>query len=291
MRPGGPSTLPALAATGFVVFGAACGGAVRSHIEDQARRDVPLAICEKPLAAQDMDPAGKPLPQVYWSVLVTGFGGIGAPLAPTATDCAGNGLIPEADGRSMVLRKAAAPEDLTTLANADGSQIIWIRAAGDAHRAAGPLAVVQALPTEVDVYAIGAYAGSAQHTRFESVKVGPASFLAAYDDACADVKGDTDCESTVSFYSVQAGRFDPVAKVTTTRTQNGTMRDIGKVVFRLSTEAPTFDEKGVHFKEKLSIRDSSDDEVRRAQGERLLTYKDGVLAAAGESVWSQVAKP
>ncbi|HLK40615.1 MAG TPA: hypothetical protein VKU41_27875 [Polyangiaceae bacterium] len=281
----------ALLAATFAALGVACGAAVRSHIEDQARRDVPIAICQKPVSAADMDPAGKPLPQLYWSVLVTGFGGMGAPLAPTATDCAGNALIPAEDVRSMVLRKAAAAEDMTTLENADGSQVVWIRAAADPHRAAGPLAVVLALPTEIDVYAIGAYAGSSQHTRFESVKVGPASFLAAYDDACADVKGDADCESTVSFYSVQAGRFDPVARATTTRTQNGTMRDIGKVVFRLSTEAPTFDDKGMHLKEKLSVRDSSDDEVRRAQGERLFTYKDGVLAAAGESVWAQVAKP
>jgi hypothetical protein len=269
-----------------------CAGAVGSSgIEDKARRDVPIAICRAPLSTTNTTEAGLPRPEVYWKTLFPRFAGFGAAVDLGSPDCVGDTVLltPGALSASPV---AISKDDLTVSPGEDGLQGVWLHAASASDVVAlGPLALVRTRPSELDVYSIGLYRGSTRHSRFDFVKVGSTTVLAARDEACADVKPGTECESTLSFYLAAGGRLTLGGKTAVQRIQFGTMKDLGRIQSRLTTDAPVVEGESIKVKEKLSVRDSGDDEVRRSEGERIFTLKGTEFVANKESLWAQVARP
>jgi hypothetical protein len=69
------------------------------------------------------------------------------------------------------------------------------------------------------------------------------------------------------------------------------MREVGRVRARMTTEAPTFDAQSVRVKEKLSVRDASDDEVRRSESERVFRLQGTELVANRDSIAPQKDGP
>jgi hypothetical protein len=284
-----PPLAGGLALLGVVAAAASCASAVGSSgVEDKARRDVPVAICRKALAPADTTDNGAPRPEAYWSVMFPKFRGFGAAVEPTTADCVGENVLAPPGGPPVTSPTIGAG-DLTIAPGDEGLQVAWLKAAAVSDRVAlGPLALLRPRASELDVYAIGAYHGSTRHSRFELAKIGSTPVLVVRDEACGDAKPGGECESSLRFYLVGGGRLAEAASTLEERTQLGTMKDVGRVAWRLTTEPPTFDATSVHVKEKLSVRDSGDDEVRRSEGERVFTLRGLTLVAGADSVWSQV---
>ena len=112
--------------------------------------------------------------------------------------------------------------------------------------------------------------------------------MAARDEGCADVKVDAECESTLSFYLVVGGQLLAAAATPAERLKYSTLKDVGRVKWRLTTEPPIFAPQAVRIKEKLSVHDAGDNEVRKLEGERIFTFRGPDLVANAESVWAQV---
>jgi hypothetical protein len=263
-----------------------CGGAAPGTlIEDKARRDVPIAICRSQLNASDTTEAGLPKPEVYWKTLFPRFGGFGAAMDARMPDCVGEQILLTVGAASP---SAAAPtkDDLTVFPGEDGLQAVWLRASAAGPVGGGILALVRPRPAELDVYALGSYRGSAHHSRFEFAKLGGGPILIARDEACADVKPGAECESTLSFYVAAAGKLTVGAKTLLQRTQAGTMKDVGRVQFRLTTDPPVVEGDSIKVKEKLSVRDAGDDEVRKSEGERIFTLRGSELVPSKDSIWA-----
>jgi hypothetical protein len=92
----------------------------------------------------------------------------------------------------------------------------------------------------------------------------------------------------MSFYLVAGGRLTVGGKTTLQRIQFGTMKDVGRIQSRLTTDPPVVEGESIKVKERLSVRDSGDDEVRRSEGERVFTLRGTELVANKESLWAQV---
>jgi hypothetical protein len=260
----------------------------RSLVEDKARRDVPIAVCRKPLAPTDVDESQAPRPEVYWGALLPGFHGFNATFDPV--DCIGQpagSKTKVTPGQPATIHVSSA--DSTVSPAADGTQVVWLRTATVSDRSAsGLLALVRPRPSELDVYAIGSYTGSLAHSRFDLAKIESARVVAARDEGCADVKVEVECESTLSLYLAVGGELVAAATTPAERLKYGTLKDVGRVKWRLTTEPPIFEPQAVRVKEKLSVHDVGDNEVRKLEGERIFTLRGSDLVANAESIWTQV---
>jgi hypothetical protein len=259
-------------------------------VEDKARRDVPIAICRKVLASTDTTDAGAPRTEAYWSVVFPGFHGLGAAIDTGVGDCVGNSLL--AGSGPARTSQPVSSDDLSLTPDESGIQAVWLRPFRTNERVgAGPLVIARPRPAELDVYAIGDYSGSARHSRFDFAHLGTATVVVAHDDGCADVKVDTECQSAHAFYLKSGGRLVLAATTPAQRLQYGTLKDLGRVQFRLTTEGPTFDVKTITVKERLSVRDPAGEEVRKVEGDRVFTLRDnGALSPNQDSIWAaQVA--
>lgn len=260
----------------------------RSLVEDKARRDVPIAVCRKPLTPNDVQESGAPRVEAYWGALLPSFRGFNSSFE--AVDCLGQPVVPK------MKPATAGPEgihvsstDSTVSPVPDGTQLVWLRTSAlSDHAASGLLALVRPRPSELDVYAIGSYAGSIAHSRFDLARVGTARVLAVRDEGCADVKVEVECESMLSFYVVGGGQLLSAGVTPAERLKYSTLKDVGRVKWRLTTDPPIFEPLAVRVKEKLSVHDAGDNEVRKLEGERIFTFRGSELVANTESVWSQV---
>jgi hypothetical protein len=271
---------------------ASCSSSPRpiSRVEDKARLDVPIAICRRALAPSELGDAGAPPVEAYWQVLMPSFRALGTPLAPSDADCTGGVYAARAGALTPV---PVAADDTMIVPIDDGAQLVWLRVYRESNGAAvGPLAFMRARASELDVYALGTYRGSPKHSRFVAGRVGPLRAFAAYDDGCADGKVDAECESTLHLYGVVGGKIDELADTPAQRLRYGTLKGLGRVQYRLTTDPPVFDKLVVRVHERLQVRDSNDEDVRKAEGDRVFTLgDDGRLVAGQDSLWAQVAKP
>lgn len=277
-------TLAFLCAMGVSGTGCAATPPPPSRVEDKARLDVPIAICRKPLLPSDLGDGGAPGPEGYFSVIFPSFRSFGTPLGARDPDCVGETY---ANG-AQVTPRPISPAD-AILVPGDDVDIVWLRAFQAANRVAeGPLALARARPSELDVYAIGDYRG-VSHSRFSLARLGSARVIVASDDACADVKVGAECESLLTLYVALGGKISPAATSPAERIHYGTQRNLGRVQYRLTTDPPAFDKSSMTVHERLQVRDSGDEDVRKAEGDRVFVLgPDGRVTAQQESLWSQV---
>lgn len=256
-----------------------------SRLEDKARLDVPIAICRKPLGPADLGDGGAPGPDVYFAVLFPNFRSLGVALGARDPDCVGETHSAALHGTPAPL----TPGDAIVVPGED-VDVLWLRAFPAAGRASeGPLALVKARPSEIDVYAVGDYRGSIDHSHFTAAKLGNTRAVVADDDGCADVKVGVECESNLTLFGVQGGKLAPLATSPAARVRYGSQKGLGRVQYRLSTDPPVFDKLTMTVHEKLQERDSGDEDIRKAEGDRIFVLgPDGRVAAAQESLWSQV---
>lgn len=293
-----PFTLRAGAGVGVVLIAAVAAIAAAcaspqpvSRIEDRARLDVPIAICRRPLAPGDANDAGIPRPDSYWEVIFPGFRGFGTAFNPNEPDCVGEPHVADARGPQGPAVQIGQ-DDALVASGPDGVQAVWFRSFHlNDKLGAGPLVLARPRPSELDVYAIGGFRGSLAHSRFELARLGSTRTIVGYDDSCADVKVDTECDSTVTFYVALGGKLVAAAESPTTRIRFGTVKGLGKVQYRLTTDAPVFDKLTVRIHERLQVRDAGDEDVRKAEGDRVFVLGDDrTLNAQQDSLWSQVPK-
>ena len=279
-----------LAAAGAVAPACASPPPV-SRIEDRARLDVPISICRRPLAPGEANDAGIPRPDAYWEVVFPGFRGFGAAFNPNEPDCIGEPHVVDARGPQGPAVQIG-PDDAVVVPGPDGVQAVWLRSFRISDKlGAGPLVLARARPSELDVYAMGGFRGSLAHSRFELARLGSARTVVGYDDACADAKVDTECDSTVTFFVAVGGKLVASAESPTQRVRFGNLKGLGRVQYRLTTDPPVFDKLNVRIHERLQVRDSGDEDVRKAEGDRVFTLGDDrSLNPQQDSLWSQVPK-
>ncbi|HXX69291.1 MAG TPA: hypothetical protein VEK07_19055 [Polyangiaceae bacterium] len=270
------------------LMGFACAGAPPppSRLEDKARLDVPIAICRKPLSPGDLGDGGAPGPDAYFSVVFPSFRSFGAPLGAHDPDCVGETHGSGVQGTPGPIAAADA-----IIVPGEDVDVVWLRAfQPSADRTSeGPLALVRARPSEIDVYAVGDYHGSPSHSRFTLAKLGSTRAVVAADDGCADVKVGAECESTLTLYVVIGGKLAPAATSPAERIRYGTKRNLGRLQYRLTTDPPVFDKATMTVHEKLQVRDSGEEDIRKAEGDRVFVLgADGRVAAQQDSLWSQV---
>ena len=282
----------ALAIGAITAIAAACGSAPPiSRLEDRARLDVPIAICRRPLAPGEANDAGIPKPDSYWEVVFPGFRGFGTAFNPNEPDCVGEPHVVDARGPQGPAVQTGQ-DDALVAPGPDGVQAVWFRAFHVNDRiGAGPLVLARPRPSELDVYAIGGFRGSLTHSRFELARLGSTRTIVGYDDSCADVKVDTECDSMVTFYVTAGGKLVPAAESPSQRIRFGTAKGLGKVQYRLTADPPVFDKLTVRIHERLQVRDAGDEDVRKAEGDRVFVLNDDrTLVAQQDSLWSQVPK-
>ena len=144
--------------------------------------------------------------------------------------------------------------------------------------------------SELDVYAIGRYRGS-KRSRFELAQLGTSRLVIAHDEGCADVKVDVECDSTLSFYLVVGGHLFAAADSPAQRLRYGNVKGVGRVQYRLMTDAPVIDGHTIKIHEKLQVRDSAEEDVRKAEGDRVFALdSDNQLKAQQDSLWAQIPR-
>jgi hypothetical protein len=289
-------SIRARAAAALLTAGAAIASACGSpppvsRIEDRARLDVPIAICRRPLAPGDANDAGVPRADSYWDVVFPGFRGFGTAFNPNEPDCVGDPHVADARGPQGPAVQIGQDDGLVS-PGPDGVQAVWLRSFHVTDKVgAGPLVLARPRPSELDVYAIGGFRGSLAHSRFELARLGSARTVVAYDDSCADVKVDTECDSTVTFYVAVGGKLVAAAESPSQRVRFGTAKGLGKVQYRLTADPPVFDKLTVRIHERLQVRDAGDEDVRKAEGDRVFVLGDDrTLVAQQDSLWAQVPK-
>jgi hypothetical protein len=281
----GASAVAFAVASASALAGCSAAPPPPSRLEDRARLDVPIAICRKPLAPGDLGDGGAPGPDVYFGVLFPNFRSFGVALGARDPDCVG-------ETHSTALHGAPAP--LTpgdaVIVPGEDVDVLWLRAFPVSDRASeGPLALVKARPSEIDVYAVGDYRGSLGHSRFTAARLGNMRAVVADDDGCADVKVGVECESNLTLFGVQGGKLAPLATSPAARVRYGSQKGLGRVQFRLTTDPPAFDKLTMTVHEKLQERDSGEEDIRKAEGDRIFVLgPDGRVVSQQESLWAQV---
>jgi hypothetical protein len=262
-----------------------------SRIEDRARLDVPIAICRKPLSLQEATDGGAPRPDAYWALVFPGFRGFGASFSPNEPDCVGEPHAADARGPTGP-GFGVGPNDAIFVSGPDDLQVVWLRAFHPSEKvAAGPVILARPRPSELDVYAIGGFRGSQAHARFELAKLGATRVIVGYDDGCADVKVDVECESTATIFLVVGGKLVAAAESPTQRVRFGTLKGVGRVQYRLTTDPPVFDKATARIHERLQVRDPGDEDIRKAEGDRVFALGDDLsLPAQQESLASQIPR-
>jgi hypothetical protein len=260
-----------------------------SRIEDRARLDVPIAICRKPLTPGETNDAGAAPSDAYWSVVFPGFRGFGGSFNPNEPDCVGETHVGDARG-SVGSSFNLGAGDAVIVPGPNDIEAVWLRAFHPTEKlAAGPVVLARPRPSELDVYAIGGFRGSQAHARFELARLGSARVVAAYDDGCADVKVDTECDSTVTFFVAVGGKLVAAAESPTQRVRFGVLKGLGKVQYRLTSDPPVYDKLTVRIHERLQVRDSGDEDVRKAEGDRVFNLgEDLTLPAQQDSLAAQI---
>jgi hypothetical protein len=279
-----------LAASALLLAAVSCAsGPPISHIEDKARLDVPIAICRKLLATEDVGDAGTMHQDAYWSVLFPAFRGFGTTIRPEDVDCVGEHPAVESAGASGA---AIGEQDLTVSTAEDGKQVAWLRLSHSAEGGGnGVLALMRPRTSEMDVYAIGRYKGSVAHSKFEISRLGTSPMIIAHDQGCADVKVDVECDSTLDLYLKVGGKLLLQASTPEEKLRFGNLKGLGRVKYSLTTAPPVADGKMIRIHEKLLVRDQNEEDVRKAEGDRVFAPgADGKLVPQQDSIWSQVPK-
>jgi hypothetical protein len=285
------AAVPALGAALLSAAAASCAsGPPISHIEDKARLDVPIAVCRKLLATGDVSDAGAMRGDTYWGVLFPSFRGFGTTIHPEDVDCVGE--HPAVEFSSASGASAIGEQDLTVSTAEDGKQVAWLRLSHPAEGgAAGVLALMRPRTSEIDVYAIGRYKGSVAHSKFEISRLGTTPMIIAHDQGCADVKVDVECDSTLDFYLKVGGKLLLQASTPEEKLRFGNLKGLGRVKYTLTTAPPVADGKMIRIHEKLLVRDQNEEDVRKAEGDRVFApAADGKLVAQQDSIWAQVPK-
>jgi hypothetical protein len=283
------AAVPALGLALLSAAAASCAsGPPISHVEDKARLDVPIAICRKLLATEDVGDAGATRGDAYFSVLLPSFRGFGTTLHPEDVDCVGEHPFAEFQGGGS----AIGEQDLTVSTAEDGKQVTWLRLAHPSEGgASGLLALMRPHMSEIDVYAIGRYKGSVAHSKFEISRLGTTPMIIAHDQGCADVKVDVECDSTLNLYLKIGGKLLLQASTPEEKLRFGNLKGLGRVKYSLTTALPVADGKMIRIHEKLLVRDQNEEDVRKAEGDRVFAPgADGKLVPQQDSIWSQVAK-
>jgi hypothetical protein len=280
-----------------LLFAPGCAAAIdSSKAEDRARRTVPVPICLKSLPRHGKVGVVSTLtPDDYWTLLLPAYDTEAQTLDPNAADCSGRPLLSdpslaEAEGTRSSL--AVKPEDHTVVKGPDGFQVVWLRS----HRFAdgtfaGPIALLRPKEAYAEAYAIGLYRGTPATSHFAYQRLGPDILVTAANEACAGAPAGQGCESTVVLYLARDGSLSPAGEFSLDRVKYGTAPAVAGTVQQRLTSTPKYKAKSVIVTEQLVLRDSSQNEIRRATLDRTFTLKNGKLVSDVESLWAQVSPP
>lgn len=277
----------------FGMFLAGCASRLATTpVEDAARLDVPIAICQSRVeAATSSEGTKSPPVEAYWSLVFPGFRSMTSPLRTGEVDCVGQ----THDGRSLAggaVFPFSPMDSVITPASRDGIEVVWLSAFRSGHLGEGALAVVRVTATELELLAVGTYGGSQQHSTFSLGRLGASTVVTAFDDGCADTPPNGECSSQMKFFLASGGELSAPAATPARALRDGSVEGFGRVQYRFSAEPPTFDKKVMRVHERLQVLDARGEEVRDTEGDRTFREGQGALVPDQASLWTQqFAKP
>jgi len=231
----------------------------------------------------------------YWKLVFPSFDETTLTLRDGSSDCRGNAALRDpilADGTASRGWPLAVQEgDVVYGAGGDRLRVVWLRshvfANGDA---GGVLALVRTVDDAAEVYAIGAYRGRPEKSRFALERLGSDVVVTAEDDGCTGSKPTQACETTLTVFGLQQGVLVPLTKLALERVgfaKDGEPGSRGTTAFHLTT-APAFETDGMHVFEQVSVTDESGRELRRAELGRLYAHVHGKLLPDEDPLWPRV---
>jgi hypothetical protein len=278
------------------LFETGCAAAVESSkSEDRARRTIPIPICLKSLPRHAASSVVSTLtPEDYWALILPSYDSEAGTVDPASPDCAERPLLSDpslAEAVGVKSSLAVTPTELTIAKGPDGFQVVWLRSHRFAdNTAGGPIALVRPKEAYAEAYAIGLYRGTPATAEFAYERLGPDILVTATENGCANPAPSQSCESPEIIYLAREGALKPAATFALDEIKYGTAPAVsGQVQYRLTSTAK-FKAKSVIVSEQLVLKDSGQNEIRRATLDRTFTLgPDGKLVADVDSLWGQVA--
>jgi hypothetical protein len=280
-----------------------CGGlAPRTQPEDQTRRVAPIPACVLHLAPRGAQSAGtvRRLKETEIVKLIfPGFDEESRRLSKDTATCTGAAVLADSvlTGGTPIRRGGSwSEEDGDVLYGAGGDRIkvVWLRVLSFPDgTVGGPLAIVRGTEEFAELFALGAYRGLPDRVSLGTARLGPDLLVTAENDACADRKSGSACESSVSIFLPRLGALRRVVDAPAERiaySSKGERGTTGDLEYRL-TSTPDYRPDGVHLVEQLAVSDEAGVVLRRAERERVFVLNgEGLLTASVPPLWDGVAE-
>ena len=271
-----------------------CAEPSQSVTSDPSRRAAPLAACVTRLPPQKDTAFMRQLSDAqYWKLVFPGYDEASGVLPQDALTCTGEPAFSQAAFQGSQPKASLHTEtgDIVFGGGANRIKVVWlkthVRPDGDA---VGVLAIVRASGDTAEAYAIGAYRGNPQQSRFALERMGSELLVTARDDRCTGRNPGDPCDTTLVAYLPWSGKLRQLAQIQLERVRFATNSEpgtAGKVEYRLVT-SPSFKPGGIELLEQVSVKDADGRELRKAEHQRTLGWEHEQVVASADSIWDRV---
>jgi hypothetical protein len=266
-------------------------------VEDDARKAAPLPACVLHLAPRKAAAQGTMRSireEQYWKLVFPSFDASRNSLPATADDCVGGGVLASDvfKGATPIRNGLVVEEgDVMFGGGADRLKVVWLRSHHDGPTSVGALALTRTLETHAEVYAVGAYRGVSEATRFQVERIGPHVLVTAFEDKCKGRKPGTACESRLVVNRAHTGLLVKVADIVIEKAAFANDSEpgyVGRMEYDLNS-AVEFSPKGIRVLEQIRVKDSNGAPLRKLEVDRMLVLDGGnPMKESAESLWPRV---
>lgn len=174
---------------------------------------------------------------------------------------------------------------------ANRMRVVWLKT----HQAedgvlAGPLAIVRTVENLAEVYAVGAYRGHPESSRFGVERMGTEFVVTAVDEGCHGRPQGAPCDSLLTVYVPWQGKLERLVSAPLERVRyysGGEPGAIGVVEYTL-VATPTYEDRVIRLLEQVTATDSAGRELRRAERARLVFVDGQTAQPSTESLWDSL---
>lgn len=275
----------------------------RSRLEDQSRRVAPLPACVVQLPARRPGSAGTMRTLREEQIVKLMFPAYDEEkrTLPKTPSCTGSAVFDDPMFKDAQLaRRTGWPfveqeGDLVLGSGGDRLKLAWLRT----HTlpdgsAVGPVAVVRSGERFAELFALGTYRGTPEHTHLGTARMGGEILVTAENDGCTGHKAGAGCQTVLSVFMPRRGELNSLVEVATEniaysgRAEKGSL---GVLEYHL-TSVPAFSADGIKIVEQVRVKDDTGREVRKSERERLFAVDpvSGKAKAAEPSLWDEIVK-
>lgn len=233
----------------------------------------------------------------WWPVVFPGYDTEKKRLPESSLTCEGRPVFSDEAFNGATLRRGSwpfAPEegDILQGAGLNKLRLLWFRTHDKGNgNMAGPLALVRSFEEDAEVYAIGSYSGNATRAKLRIERLGSDLLPTVQDDGCQGVT-DAPCETLLQVYLPYRGQLRSAAKITLERLAFASETEpgvVGRISYHLVT-TPVFSPEGVTLSEQITVHDSENRELRRAELTRVFLAGNERLENTEVPLWDRIVR-